>query len=73
MPKGKAGSGRQDVPRPFYVSYDMERRGWAVIQGERRRYAADVCIQVTVTTAGGRLTGVGVVRCMKRGELVITA
>lgn len=73
MPRGKPGAGRQDVPRPFAAVYDDGEGQWMVKQGDRFRAARTLCIQVTVTDNGPMLTGVGVVRCVKRGELVVTA
>jgi hypothetical protein len=73
MPRGKPGSGRRVVARPFKLRWDCERLRWAVIQGARWRFTSSLCIQVTVTTEQGALVGVGVVQALKRGEIVVTA
>lgn len=86
MPKGKAGSGRQDVPRPFLLRHGwpaptrsaLGSRAWAVKQGERWRFASEVCVQVHLLTLndfvhGDCLSGVGVVRSLQRGHIVITS
>jgi hypothetical protein len=74
---------RTEAARPFLVRQVDPRlvvggRRWAVRQGERWRFAQTLCVQVTVASvddrAGGEcLAGVGVVHCLKRGEIVITA
>lgn len=82
MPKGKPGSGDKHQPQRFLV-----QRGpgvgkvWGVKQGDRWRWCEDLTIQVTVASVvvfdGSRptwcLSGVGVVRCLQRGAIVITA
>lgn len=70
------------IARPFLVRqaaspHDPDRV-WAVKQGARWRFATDLCIQVTVLSLvdpvdGPCLSGVGVVRALERGRLVITA
>lgn len=73
------------APRPFLVcieSFDRkDGRVWAVKQGVRWRYAREISIQVpTLTVYKGQdaaeprafLAGVGVVRCLERGQIVIT-
>jgi hypothetical protein len=70
-------------PAPFLVRHvDPCRvrpgRLWMVKQGDRWRFTGDLCIQVTVAsiehkTAGPCLSGVGVVTCLKRGQIAITA
>lgn len=72
--------------RPFFVQRRLQQRkrgeapkdAWAVRQGERWRFTEDLCVQVPMTSQehpehGAVLTGIGVVRCLKRGELVVTA
>jgi hypothetical protein len=54
------------------------RHLFAVRQGQRWRKCTDLTIQVTVASTvvgevGPCLAGVGVVRCLKRGAIVITA
>lgn len=76
MPKGKPGSGEGKQPRRFYVR--QVDRQWAVLQGKRWRFCDDLTIQVTVCTSevinmGQVLAGVGVVRTLQRGAIVITA
>jgi hypothetical protein len=71
------------IPRPFLVSrvdrlLVRDGRAWSVKQGRRWRFCRDLCIQVPVLSIvdpqwGAVLSGVGVVRCLERGELVITA
>ena len=39
---------RADVPQPFRVRFDPKREEWAVLQGERWRFAKEVCVQVAV-------------------------
>jgi hypothetical protein len=73
MPKGKPGSRRSDLPRPFRARFDPTRRQWGVIQGDRWRFAGSLCIQVTTLSHGDELTGVGVVRTEVRGTIVVTA
>ena len=71
------------IARPFLVA-QVDRRlvrhdgAWLVKQGARWRFCRELCIQVSVLSVvdpkwGACLSGVGVVRCLKRGELVITA
>lgn len=76
MPKGKPGSGAADQPRGFQV-IGPGVKGWGVRQGDRWRFCEDLTIQVTVATTftkeGDRvLAGVGVVRTLQRGAIVIT-
>ena len=73
MAKGIAGSGSGQLPRAFNVLFVYARSQWAVTQGRRKRYAETLAIQVPVTASGDRLIGAGVVRSIKRGEIVITA
>lgn len=73
----------QMQPKAFLVrqvdpSHAKNGRVWGVKQGERWRFAEKLCVQVTVATVdvageGACLSGVGVVRCLERGEIVITA
>lgn len=70
------------VPAPFLVR-QADQPGnasarWAIKQGARWRYAEELCVQVTVLSIldpsdGPCLSGVGVVRCLTRGRMVITA
>lgn len=71
--KGKPSSGAGVVPRAFRVKWDADKSQWGVIQGARWRFATSLCVQVTVTSEDGALCGVGVVRSLKRGEIVVTA
>jgi hypothetical protein len=76
MPKGKAGSGEKSQPRGFLVKRDDG--SWYVRQGQNWRRCEDLTIQVTVATTnvtgeGWCLAGVGAVRCLQRGAIVITA
>lgn len=75
---------KPDVARPFLLAAVDPRlvkngRVWAVKQGDRWRFAADVCCQVTVTSTldpdrrTPALAGVGVVTCLERGDIIITA
>lgn len=71
------------IPRPFLLTrvdplLVKDGRAWAVRQGARWRFAEEVCIQVSMLSIlDGMgvpcLSGVGVVRCLERGRLVITA
>lgn len=80
MAARKVGSALQ--PRQFLVSRAISKAThlpcWAVRQGTRWRCCADLTIQVTVASIevageGACLSGVGVVRTLKRGAIVITA
>ncbi len=80
-----AKSAKVQIPSPFLVTIVPNRKGekassqaWAVKQGDRWRFADALCIQVNTLTVidpknGHCLSGVGVVRSLKRGEIVITA
>lgn len=78
--KGKPGSGagRPARPRPFVVAYRPSIRGprWGVFQGRRWRFAREVSILTPVLTRmrddQPELVGEGVVRCIHRGQLVVT-
>lgn len=71
------------TPKPFLVRAPTARRPWSIKQGKRWRLAEDIVIQVTVMTTyrkanGGAegewfLEGIGVVRCLGRGKIVVTA
>lgn len=76
MPKGRPGSGPRHEARGFLVCIRDGR--FRVKQGARWRAADELTIQVTVTSAtiaAGDLClqGVGVVRCLARGAIVVTA
>lgn len=76
MPRGRPGSGDRQAPRRFLVQH--QSRGWAVKQGVRWRVCEDLTVQVTVASVavegvGPCLAGVGVVRTLQRGAIVITA
>lgn len=58
---------------PFYVHWSSEKNKWGVLQGARARFASELCIQVTTLSQGQVLTGVGVVRTLTRGRIVVTA
>ncbi len=71
---------------PFILCFERRHapkgRVWAVKQGRRWRLAAEVVVQVPVETVFrgpdakqpiAYLQGVGVVRCLERGKLLITA
>lgn len=74
MPTGKPGSGKAEhIPQPFQVFYDPHRSMWAVRQGERWRFTHELCIQVNTLSIGRHLTGVGVVRSLTRGNIVVTS
>lgn len=78
MPRGKPGSGDSHQPRRFIVRQPNAGGRWGVKQGSRWRFASDLTIQVTTATVdvageGPCLSGVGVVRCLQRGAIVITA
>lgn len=83
MPKGKPGSGDKQQPQRFIVAAAAPgaKQLWGVKQGARWRFCDDLTIQVTVAsiTAVDRgravavLSGVGVVRTLQRGAIVITA
>lgn len=70
-------------PKPFLIRAPLPGpqrpsvRPWAVKQGQRWRYAKDLVIQVTVEStfcnAEWCLSGIGVVRCLGRGRIVVTA
>lgn len=73
MSKGKAGTKAQPIPQPFQIAYDSARQEWAVRQGHRWRFTRELCIQVGTLSIGQHLTGVGVVRSLERGNIVITS
>lgn len=58
---------------PFYVHWSTEKKQWGVLQGERVRYASELCVQVTTVSQGMVLSGVRVVRTLTRGRIVVTA
>lgn len=64
-------------PKPFLVRPPSDGRGWSVKQGNRWRFAADLVIQVTVCNIDNHgeaaLEGIGVVRTLSRGRIVVTA
>lgn len=73
-------------PQPFLICFEAHNRRkngrvWAVKQGSRWRMAREVSILVpTLTVYKGAdakepkayLQGVGVVRCIERGHIVVT-
>jgi hypothetical protein len=74
--------GADHQPRRFLVSRSISKAThqpcWAVKQGARWRCCEDLTIQVTVASVdvageGACLSGVGVVRTLQRGAIVITA
>lgn len=69
MPKRRS----EGIPQPFQVRYDSERHQWAVRQGDRWRFTRELCLQVGTLSIGQELTGVGVVRALERGNIVITS
>jgi hypothetical protein len=72
MPRSRVLKGHE-VPQPFRVRFDPVREAWAVLQGERWRFAKEVCVQVAVLSINDQLAGVGVVRTTQRGSIVVTA
>lgn len=78
---------RLPQPKPFLVALDLAALSWSVKQGARWRHVEHLVIQVPTETVplvpndlrelvAGRpvtvLQGAGVVRCVKRGRIVIT-
>lgn len=75
MPKGQPGSGETSVPRGFRVYWDAKKKQWGVRQGERWRFTRRLTVQVSTwdEQGDGQLQGVGVVRTLTRGDIVVTA
>lgn len=64
-------------PKPFLLRPPFGPRPWSIRQGRRWRFAEDIVVQVTVVTSQQEgewfLAGVGVVKCLARGKIVVTA